>query len=212
MKSRSVGRILLISVVILASFGTTFLLIGNYKLSETESLLAQLKLGTTRISVPTKSPEPSQNVTLTTIPSATSTATSTATPTPNINEQITSTVTPQLGQDFSRANITNVVHLQENGPKSMLRISTPGVVEGDFFANVTIAWNNWDYDCIFIEEIINHLFCIGGRLPATSSAIVEVFEVVNADTEPILVFISEFRVPIFIPLPTNTPGSKPKAS
>lgn len=204
---------LLISIVVVVSIAITFLLIGNYyKLSETESLLAQLKFRTTRISLVTESTEPTQYSTLTPIPSLTSTATLTATPTPEINEQSAITITPQSGQDFSRAYITHVVHIQENGRETMVRIFAPEVVEGEFFAEVTIAWNTWDYYCIILEGIIDHLFCIGGRLPATNSARIEVFEVINAEIETILVFNSEFRVPIFLPSPTNTPGSKPKAT
>jgi hypothetical protein len=137
------------------------------------------------------------------------TKTPTGTPTPTITPTPSATPTPTaLTLDFSDAFISEVVHIVENGPKTLVKIVVPGGVEGDFHAVVEIVLQSWDYTCITTEESDDHLFCVGGRLPETNQAVLQVFQVLDEDDDSILVYETLFEVPPYIPATaTRTPKS-----
>jgi hypothetical protein len=143
--------------------------------------------------------------TLTPQPSVTPTPTSTLTPTSTISP--TFIVSP--GFDFSGAYVIEVIHFDEDGPQSIVKIKVPRVIVGEFFAEVRILWTEWDFTCILLEESEDHLFCVGPRLPPSNRASIRIYEVLSSGQTPVLVLESEFVVLEYVPS-TSTP-SKPKS-
>ena len=141
------------------------------------------------------------------LPSETPTLTPTATPSVTPTVDVSST---PIGA-FQNAYIDDVVHLTENSQQTMVQIIVDRPLEGDFRADIEIQWNSWDYYCFILGEENDQLFCIGSRLPATTNAIIKVFEVIGAGEES-LVFESSFEVPVLIPTITPKPTKKSPAT
>jgi hypothetical protein len=139
-------------------------------------------------------------------PTSTPTATPTTTATP------TEILIPNTGYDFSGAYIENVVHLPERGGQTMVTIVVPGVIDGEFFAEVEIEDDSWGYVCVILVESEDHLFCFGPRLPGADDARILVFEELGAEGGTTLVFEAEFEVHEFVPASTNTPTRHPATS
>lgn len=132
-------------------------------------------------------------------PSSTPTETPTPTATP------TEILIPNTGFDFSGAYIENVVHLPERGGQTMVTIVVLGVIEGEFFAEVEIEDDSWEYECVILVKREDHLFCFGPRLPGADDARIQVFEDLGPGDGTALVFEAEFEVHEFVPASTNTP-------
>ena len=114
---------------------------------------------------------------------------------------------PNTGYDFSKAFIDNVVHLPEGGGRTMVTIVVPGVLDGEFHAEVLIGSDSWDYQCVILVGSEDHLFCFGDRLPETDEAVIRVFEIFEESEESVLVFEAQFSVYEFVPTKTNTPSA-----
>ena len=110
------------------------------------------------------------------------------------------------GFDFSQAYIKNVVHLPDAGVRTMVTIFVPGILTGEFFAQVEIDLDTWVYDCVILDGNEDHLFCFGDRLPTTNNALIRVFEDLSESEGSQLVFEGRFEVIKFVPTKTNTPS------
>jgi len=182
-----------------------YFIANAYRDRETGPQIAMTGLGETETSVP----EAIRGLPATWTPILTVPARTTVTPTPTTTPG--SSVT--LSYDFSEAFVSEVVHLDENRPRTMVKIVVPGVLVGEYEAKVEIGTTQWDYVCLMLEESLDYLFCVGDRLPATSLASIQVFQIVDGAEDPILVFDDIFAVPPFLaatPTKTQRPASTPK--
>ncbi len=109
---------------------------------------------------------------------------------------------------FSNATIKEVVHI-ENGHQTLIKILTPEELAGQFFAEVEVLWSRWEYVCTVFEQNSKYLFCFGGRLPATTQAVIRVHQLMDEYGSSTLVFSTDFAVPELVPTPTNPPGIPP---
>lgn len=193
------GRRLAVAFAFMVAVAIPVYFIANaYRDRETGPLIAMTGLGETETDVP----EAIRGLPATWTPIHTPTAIATVALTP------TTTPSPPgilLGYDFSEAFVTEVIHLAENTPRTMVKIVVPGVLVGEYEAKVEIGTTQWDYVCLMLEESVDHLFCVGGRLPSRSLALIEVFQIVGGGEELILVFEDTFAVPPYLaPTPTKT--------
>jgi len=211
------NKVLLIGFALLLALAIPifFILTRLLEFRETEALLSQLSSQRTSTAAPTDTLEPTSTHTPTPSP------TETPTPSPTFTESPTSTelIIPNTGDEFLNAYIDRVVHIDDSGPQTMIKIVTDGPLEGVFRADIEIQWNSWDYFCFILGDKNELLFCMGRQLPATTNAAIMLYEVID-DGEEQLVFSDTFAVPALGPtktpkkpqstqIPTNTPTNTP---
>ena len=198
---RGLGRQFLIAIIFVIAVATPVYFISDAYLDrEGYARVAQVAQVEELVTVtlePTKTPM--LPPTWTPEPSLTPLPTFTSSPTP------TELFIPNTGYDFSNAYIDNVVHLPEGGGRTMVTIVVPGNLNGEFYAEVLIESDSWDYKCVMIEGSEDHLFCFGDRLPGTDEALILVYEVLEESGESVLVYEAEFEVVEFVPTKTHTP-------
>jgi hypothetical protein len=103
------------------------------------------------------------------------------------------------------------MHLTDNGPQTMIKIITDSSLEGVYRADIEILWNSWDFNCLILGDENDHLFCLGRRLPVTTQASIEVFELLGGG-EGELVFTGTFEVPALGPTKTPKPTRRPQST
>jgi len=202
------GRRLAVAFAFMIAVAVPVFFIANaYRDRENGPLIALTGLRETETSVPNAF----VGLPATWTPLPTITPRNTTSPTPTTTPSPSTT----LGFDFSGAFISEVVHLTENGPQTMVKIVVPGLLEREYEANVEIGTTRRDFVCLMLEESEDHLFCVGARLPSRSFALIQVYLVDGGGEDPILVFEENFTVPpFFVATPTQTrrpaPTPKPK--
>ncbi len=202
---RGLGRQTLIAIIFVIAVAIPVYFISDAYL-EREDMVLVARLDSTPTETATATITPMFPPTWTPIPSSTPSETPTPSATP------TELIIPNTGFDFSKAYIDNVVHLPEGGGRTMVTIVVPGFLDGEFFADVIIGTDSWDYECVMIEGRDDHLYCFGDTLPGTDEALILVYEVLKETGESVLVYDAEFEVAEFVPTKTNTPrGPNPTA-
>jgi hypothetical protein len=124
------------------------------------------------------------------------------TPTPTPSETPTEILIPNTGFDFSGAFIKSVYQIPEGGGMTMITIVVLSNIQGEFFAEIEIPSDQWEYQCVIRSWSDDHLFCFGERLQGTQVGTIRVFEVLD-DGKTVMVFEGNFVVYDFVP--TNTP-------
>ena len=195
------NKVLLIGFALLVALAIPifFILTRLLEFRETEAWLSQLSSQRTSTAAPADTLVPTSTHT------STPTETPTLTPTPTSTLAPTAIVSSTIDSDYLNAYIDNVVHIDDNGPQSMIKIIADRALEGEFRASVEIQWNSWDYFCFILGEEKDQLFCMGRRLPATTMAYLIVYEM-DEDGNGVEVFEATFEVPVM--LPTQTPRPK----
>jgi hypothetical protein len=198
----SFNKILLIGfALILALAIPTLLIVERFlTLRETETWLSQLSAQRTDTAVPaaTGTPTPTDTHTPTDTSSPTPSPTPTHSPTPSTTEFLV----PDPGDGSINGYVDQVVHLDDDGPQTMIKIISEDALLGYYRAEIQIQWNTWRYDCFVLGDKNDNLFCLGRRLPITNQATIKVFEVLGTGEDQ-QVFESSFQVPA--PGPTATP-------
>ena len=202
------GRRLVIAFAFMVAVAIPVYFIANaYRGRENGPLIALTGLRETETPIPTPIPASILGLPATWTAVPTITARSTVTPTLTA----TPSPTPTLPYDFAEGFIDEVVHIYENGPRTMVKIVVPGVLAGEYEATVEIGATQWDYVCLILEESQDHLFCVGGRLPSRSLALIQVFQIVGDGEDSPLVFEETFSVPPFL-LATATKTKRPAST
>lgn len=206
---RGLGRKIIIAILFVTAVAIpVYFITDAYIEREDPALLARVEI--TPSETPTPTETPIFPPTWTPRPSSTPSSTPSETPTPSPTP--TEILIPTTGYDFSLAYIKNVVHLPEAGGRTMVTIVVPGTLEGDFFGQVEIQPDFWQYECVMLAGSEDHLFCFGDRLPESDDAIIRVFERLEERGDPVMVFEAEFEVFKLMPTKTNTPaGPRPTA-
>ena len=194
-----VNKVLLVGFVLLVALAIPIFFILNRLLEfrETETRLSQLSSQRTS----TTALVDTLALTATETPTRTETPTLTSTPTLTHTPTISVTSTP-IGP-FHNAVVEKVVHLTENGQQTMIKITVAASIDGDYRADVETQWNSREYWCFILGEDNDQLFCLGQRLPATTNAVIMVYEVLGAGEES-LVLESNFEVPAMNPTKVPT--------
>jgi hypothetical protein len=95
-----------------------------------------------------------------------------------------------------------VVHI-EDGNQTLIKILTSEELESEFFAEVETLWSRWEYACTVFEQNPKYLFCFGSKLPTTTHAVINAYQLMDEYGSAMLVFSTDFVVPELAPTPTN---------
>ena len=201
------NKVLLIGFALLVALAIPifFILTRLLEFRETEAWLSQLSSQRTSTAGPTDTLAPNSTHT------PTPTQTPTLTPTPTSTLVPTAIVSSTIDSNFLNAYIDNVVHINDDGPQTMIKIVTDSPLEGVYRADIEIQWNSWDYWCFILGDKNELLFCMGRQLPTTTEAAIMLYEV-SDDGEEQLVFSDTFAVPALGPTKTPRPTKKPQST